>query len=267
MVCTVVDLGLMRYGDALALQRTLSALRADRLVGDILLLLQHPPVVTLGRGGRKDQLLVPESALAQLAIGFVEVERGGGMTYHGPGQLVGYPILDLTERGRDLHRYLRGLEEALIGTVGALGIEAARRTGRTGVWVRDRKIASIGIHVGRWVTRHGFALNVDMDLTPFELILPCGLHGGVMTSLANELGRPLAFDDVVPVLLDRFATALDVTLVPSRALTRRRGLRPREHVPAGRRPPVTPAASSDPSDQSAGATPRNIFVDMPRAAL
>lgn len=213
--CSLIDLGLTPYKEALTLQRRLAGLRAEGRVGDLLLLLQHPPVITLGRAGRKSHLLVPESSLAALGIGFLEVDRGGDITYHGPGQLVGYPILDLVEHGRDLHRYLRRLERVLIETLSSFEIVADRWVGRTGVWVAGRKIASIGIHLTRWVTRHGFALNVNVDLAPFELIVPCGIPGVKATSMAKELSRPVSVDEVIPGLIERFEAEFGVHLVPT----------------------------------------------------
>lgn len=213
--CCLVHLGLTPYKVALLLQRRLAALRADGCVGDLLLLLQHTPVITLGRGGQRAHLLVEESTLAPRGIEFFEVERGGEITYHGPGQLIGYPIVDLAEYGRDLHRYLRLLEGVLIGALGAFGIDAGRWSGRTGVWARGKKIGSIGIHVSRWVTRHGFALNVDMDLAPFELIVPCGIKDAKATSMAEELSHPLPMDQVTAVVAERFGAAFEVCLVPT----------------------------------------------------
>ena len=213
--CSLIYLGVTPYEEALTLQRRLAALRAEGQVGDLLLLLQHPPVITLGRSGNKDHLLAPRSSLAALGIGFLEVERGGDMTYHAPGQLVGYPILNLADHGRDLHRYLRRLERVLIETLSTFGIAAGRWIGRTGVWVAGRKIASIGIHLSRWVTRHGFALNVDMDLTPFELIVPCGIRGVKATSMAGELSRPVSVDDVARHLVKQFEMEFGVRLVPT----------------------------------------------------
>jgi len=213
--CHLIELGLTPYDEALQLQRRLAALRVEGHVGDLLLLLEHPPVVTLGRGGERAHLLVPESSLSARGIEFFNVERGGDITYHGPGQLVGYPILNLAERGRDVHSYLRRLEGILIETLTTFGLGASRWIGRTGVWVRGRKIASIGIHVSRWVTRHGFALNVDMNLAPFELIVACGINGARATSIAEELSRPVAVEEVIPVLVQRFEAGLGVELLPT----------------------------------------------------
>jgi lipoate-protein ligase B len=186
----VQDLGRREYAEVLELQRSLCRRRMDgEITEDILLLVEHEPVITLGRSTRVPSLLLPRAELERRGIGVFEVERGGDVTYHGPGQLVGYPILDLRQHREDLHWYLRHLEAALMGALAALGIEAGRNPGLTGVWTRGRKIASIGIHVKQWVTYHGFALNVSTDLSYFDLIVPCGIQGVVMTSVAQELGR------------------------------------------------------------------------------
>lgn len=211
--CSLIDLGLIPYTETLTMQRRLATLRAEDRLGDVLLLVEHPPVITLGRAGKKAHLRVPEPSLAALGIEFFEVERGGDMTYHGPGQLVGYPILNLVEHGRDLHRYLRQLEEVLIMTLSDFGIAAGRSLGRTGVWVGEEKIASLGIHVSRWVTRHGFALNINMDLAPFEMIVPCGIQGVKMTSMTQELSRPISVRDVMVVLSERFEVEFGVSLL------------------------------------------------------
>jgi lipoyl(octanoyl) transferase len=188
----IARLGLVPYGDALERQRALAEERlAGRLGRDALLLLEHPPVVTLGRGTRPASLPLAPDLLRRRGVEVFEIERGGDVTYHGPGQLVGYPIFDLAGAGlrRDLHWFLRQLEGTLISALGRLGVPAERRAGYTGVWTAGgaRKIASIGIHVRQWVTWHGFALNVTTDLTPFDLIVPCGIPDVVMTSVAKEL--------------------------------------------------------------------------------
>jgi lipoyl(octanoyl) transferase len=186
----VHDLGRRPYAEVLELQRELRRQRlAGELAHDVLLLVEHDPVVTLGRGTRPASLPLPAEELERRGIQVVEVERGGDVTFHGPGQLVGYPILDLTRHRRDLHWYLRQLEGALILALGRLGIPAERNPGLTGVWTRGRKIASIGVHVRQWVTLHGFALNVTTQLDRFDLIVPCGIRDVVMTSVARELGR------------------------------------------------------------------------------
>ena len=182
----VIEAGRLAYREALDLQRSLAQARIDgRLEHDVLLLLEHPDVVTIGRTAQAGHLVDTHG------IEVVEVERGGDVTYHGPGQLVGYPILDLREHRADLHWYLRTVEHALIEALARLGIPAARRTGYTGVWVGrgERKIASIGVHVKQWVSWHGFALNVTTDLSQFDRIVPCGIAGVEMTSVEREKGN------------------------------------------------------------------------------
>ena len=194
-----VDLGLLPYAQALEIQRTAARARlSGELRDDVLLLVEHPPVVTLGRAAQKAHVVVPQDLLATRGVEVFEVERGGDVTFHGPGQLVGYPIFDLRQHKQDLHWYLRQLEEALILALQSYELLAWRNAGYTGVWVgpeRPRKIASIGVHARDWVTWHGFALNVTTDLTFFELIVPCGIQNVEMTSLARETGR----DDVTVV--------------------------------------------------------------------
>lgn len=186
----VQDLGRKPYAEVLELQRSLAQQRiAGELDEDVLLLVEHEPVVTLGRSTRPQSLRLSTAELERRGVAEYEVERGGDVTFHGPGQLVGYPILDLREHREDLHWYLRTLEMALIYGLDGLSIKAGRNPGLTGVWTRDRKIASIGIHVKQWVTYHGFALNVNTDLSYFDLIVPCGIQNVVMTSVAMELGR------------------------------------------------------------------------------
>jgi lipoyl(octanoyl) transferase len=186
----VADLGRRPYAEVLQLQRALCRQRmAGERLDDLLLLVEHDPVVTLGRGTKPGSLPLSPTALAQRGVPVVEVERGGDVTYHGPGQLVGYPVLHLGEHREDLHWYLRQLEAVIITALAELGVPAERNPGLTGVWTRGRKIASIGIHVKQWVTFHGFALNVSTDLRAFDLIVPCGIAGVVMTSVAAEVGR------------------------------------------------------------------------------
>jgi lipoyl(octanoyl) transferase len=191
-------LGRVEYAEAVALQERAVAERASGRAGDRLLLLEHPPVITLGRGARCEHLLVGEDELAARGVAVHLAQRGGDVTYHAPGQLVGYPILDLRARGAaDVHAYLRGLEAALIAALATLGVPARRIPGMTGVFVArprsaepgpERKLASIGVGLRRWITFHGFALNVSTDLEGFRAIVPCGLHGVEMTSVARELG-------------------------------------------------------------------------------
>ena len=190
MTLRIEDLGRKPYAEVLELQRDLRRRRIEGTSSeDVLLLVEHPPVVTLGRGTRSSSLPLAPPELEQRGVEVFEVERGGDVTFHGPGQLVGYPILDLRGHRQDLHWYLRSLEDVLIQALGRMGIEADRNPGLTGVWTAGRKIASIGVHVKQWVTLHGFALNVTNDLTPFDLIVPCGIRQVVMTSVAEELLR------------------------------------------------------------------------------
>jgi len=184
----VVDLGRMDYAPALELQRKAAR---DRISGvipqDVLFLVEHPPAVTLGRRSKQQNLMASKEMLAERGVRLFEVERGGDVTFHGPGQLVGYPIMDLKRHRQDLHWFLRQVEEAIIRTLAAFGIDAERNEGFTGVWTGGRKIAAIGVHARDWVTWHGFALNVTTDLSYFDLIVPCGIDGVEITSIEKEL--------------------------------------------------------------------------------
>jgi len=236
----VVSLGLTPYGDALELQRSVAAaVIAGDIAEDVLLLVEHPPVVTIGRTSKEKHLLASPALLKERGIELFEVERGGDVTYHGPGQLVGYPIIDLKRHKQDLHWYLRQLEESIIKTLEMLGIGGERNPGFTGVWTRGpaglsapaeplpehsevaesltrgapprpqtaalRKIASIGVHARDWVTWHGFALNVSTDLKNFEVIVPCGIDGVTMTSIAREVGGiVVTVDDVGGAFVQAF---------------------------------------------------------------
>jgi len=186
----VCDLGTMAYAEALGLQRAVARARiSGELDEDLLLLVEHPPVVTLGRSFKERHLLASPALLANRGVELFEVERGGDVTFHGPGQLVGYPIVDLKRHKRDLHWYLRQVEEALIRSIAPFGLAGERRAGLTGVWTEGRKLASIGVHARDWVTWHGFALNVTTDLRYFDLIVPCGIDMVEMSSIARELER------------------------------------------------------------------------------
>jgi lipoate-protein ligase B len=203
------------YGEALDLQRSIAR---DRISGaisqDVLLLVEHPPVVTLGRSSKEKHLTASPEFLQSHGVELFEVERGGDVTFHGPGQLVGYPIVDLKRHRRDLHWYLRMLEAVLINTLADYEIPAERNTSYTGVWTRGRKIASIGVHARDWVTWHGFALNVTTDLSFFDLIVPCGISGVVMTSIARELGaEEISAQDVRDRVAAKFGEAFDLTPV------------------------------------------------------
>jgi lipoyl(octanoyl) transferase len=196
----------MPYADALALQRELvEERRADR-IGDLLLLVEHPHILTLGvRGdGGRSHILAPPETLAALDVAIHETGRGGDITYHGPGQLVGYPIIDLKPDRCDVHRYVRDLEEVLIRVASDYGIQADRIAGLTGVWVDGEKLAAIGVRIARWITSHGFALNVSTDLEFFRLIVPCGIGDRGVTSLATLLGRPLDWRSVEEQVVQHF---------------------------------------------------------------
>jgi lipoate-protein ligase B len=199
----VVDLSRREYGEVWKLQQELVAARQRGEIADTLVLVEHPDVITLGR-----RQTSTANVVAAGDIPIFEIERGGDVTYHGPGQLVGYPILALDGEERDLHAYLRNLEEALIGVCADVGIAGRRNPGWTGVWIGERKVASLGIAVRKWVTMHGFALNVATDLARFGAINPCGLDAAVMTSLAQESGRALAVDDVKPLAIARLGAVL-----------------------------------------------------------
>jgi lipoate-protein ligase B len=212
----VVRQGVTRYGEILELQRRLAAARITGEIGqDVLLLLEHEPVVTLGRSSKDKNVIASKDFLASRGIELFEVERGGDVTFHGPGQLVGYPIIDLKRHKQDLHWYLRQLEQALISSLREFGILAERNTGYTGVWTGGRKIASIGVHARDWVTWHGFALNVTTDLSYFDTIVPCGIDGVVMTSIEKEDGAnagDLTVNRVASVFAREFGALFD--LVP-----------------------------------------------------
>ncbi len=202
----VVRLGLRPYAEALALQRAAAHARISGAIPeDLLLLVEHPPVVTMGRSSKDANLLASPALLAARGVELFEVERGGDVTFHGPGQLVGYPIVDLKRHKRDLHWYLRQVEEALIRAVAGYGIVGERSAGYTGVWTQGRKIASIGVHARDWVTWHGFALNVSTDLAYFDLIVPCGISEVTMTSIERETGRQVAMAGVEGAVVDAFA--------------------------------------------------------------
>jgi lipoyl(octanoyl) transferase len=204
MLLHIEQLGLVDYASALELQRERVAQRKAGALSDTLLLLEHPHVYTLGRNARPENVLVSAEFLASRGAQVVRTDRGGDVTYHGPGQLVGYPILDLTQHRRDISWYMRSLEEVLIRTARDFGIEAGRSPGAAGVWVGNDKLVAMGVHLSHWVTSHGFALNVNTDLHYFEWIVPCGLHDKGVTSLANLLGHIVEMDEVVERVVEHF---------------------------------------------------------------
>ncbi len=213
----VVRLGLIPYARGLELQRAIARARiGGEIEHDVLILLEHPPVVTLGRSAKAQNLTASPALLAARGVELFEAERGGDVTFHGPGQLVGYPIVNLRGHKQDLHWYLRQVEAVLMDALATIGIEAQRSEGRTGVWTHNRKIASIGVHARDWVTWHGFALNVSTDLSYFDLMVPCGLHGVTMTSVAKELGSAApSLAEVAEAVTTSFGAAFALAGTPS----------------------------------------------------
>ena len=201
-ICHIVDLGLMGYAEAWELQKRVVAARKSGAIEDVLLLCEHPHVITQGRSGRRENLLASEHVLKQKGVEFHATDRGGDITYHGPGQIVGYPILNLGLIRRDVVWYVRLLEEAMMRATAEFGVLAERVAGKTGIWVRssgaEEKLAAIGVHISRWVTSHGFAYNVSTDLRYFDLIVPCGIADRKPTSLEKLLGRTVQPNEVKP---------------------------------------------------------------------
>ena len=219
----VVNLGVMEYGAAWELQRRIVAARKAGAVPDVLLLCEHPHVITLGRSGKLANLRASDRVLRQMEVSFFETDRGGDITYHGPGQIVGYPIVNLAEIRRDVAWYMRSLEEAMIRATAEFGIPSRRVAGRTGVWVDapaesggEEKLAAIGVHLSRWVTSHGFAYNVSTDLRYFDLIVPCGIAGKRATSLEQLLGHSVKMEEVSPRIATHFGELLGLELRPMR---------------------------------------------------
>jgi len=218
----VVDLGLIEYDAAWELQRRLVAARKAGAVPDVLLLCEHPHVITLGRNGNLGNLRASGQVLHQMGVSFFETDRGGDITYHGPGQLVGYPILNLAEIRRDVAWYMRSLEETMIRATAEFGIPSMRVAGRTGVWIDvpaesggEEKLAAIGVHLSRWVTSHGFAYNVSTDLRYFDLIVPCGIEDKRATSLEKILGRGVKMEEVSPRIAAHLGELLGLDLRPA----------------------------------------------------
>jgi lipoyl(octanoyl) transferase len=211
----VVDLGFVEYGVAWEYQRRLVAARKSGAIPDVLLLCQHPHVITLGRNGKLANLRASDHVLRQMGVSFFETDRGGDITYHGPGQLVGYPILDLAQIRRDVAWYVRSLEEAMMRVTAEFGIASRRVAGCTGVWVdvpgqSEEKLAAIGVHLSRWVTSHGFAYNVSTDLRYFDLIVPCGIADKRATSLEKLLGRGVEMKEVSPKIVAHLGEVLGI---------------------------------------------------------
>src|SRR5271165_1015306 len=208
----IADLGLISYSDAFALQERIVAARKANAIDDVLLFCEHPPVITLGRSGDRANLLASEHVLRQKGVEFHETNRGGDITYHGPGQIVGYPILNLDSIRRDVHWYVRSLEEVMIRATAEFGLTAFRVPGKTGIWVHhtnnEEKLAAIGVHISRWVTSHGFAYNVATDLRYFDLIVPCGIADRKATSLEKLLQRSVSLVEAKPHLTRHLAELL-----------------------------------------------------------
>jgi lipoyl(octanoyl) transferase len=211
------ELGVTPYRTAMKEMDDLAGARSQGAIPDTVILLEHEPVITLGsRAVRDEELPLSDGDYAARGIEIAEVGRGGRSTYHGPGQLVCYPVLDLTAHGKDLHRYVAGLERSIIATLAAYDIEGATRPGEheSGVWVADRKIASIGVRCARWITTHGLSLNVDLDLSVYDLFDACGLRGARFTSIAAETGRAVGVDEVRPVFREALSAALELERDP-----------------------------------------------------
>ncbi len=195
--CRAYYLGVIEYNEAMRLQERLVEARISRQIPDTILFLQHPPVLTIGASGREENIIAPRNVLADEGVTIVYTDRGGDITVHEPEQLVGYPVFDLSTKGKDLHQYVRNLEEVVIRTLGEYSITAHRLPGYTGVWVGDEKICAIGIRVSKWGTKHGFALNVNNGLKCFSYIHPCGITDRGVTSMSRLLGHEVSIDDVV----------------------------------------------------------------------
>ncbi len=215
--CLTIDLGLIGYAEAYALQKRIVAARKAEAIEDVLLLCEHPHVITQGRNGKREHLLVTENVLRQKGVEFYETSRGGDITYHGPGQIVGYPILNLGAIRRDVVWYVRTLEEAMIRATAEFGITAERVAGKTGIWVRagntEEKLAAIGVHISRWVTSHGFAYNVSTDLRNFDLIVPCGIADRKATSLEKLLARNVEQTEVAPRIAKHLGELLGLEIL------------------------------------------------------
>jgi lipoate-protein ligase B len=207
--CIVVCYGCVQYLNALDLQMKICEIKRRGFDKDVLLLLEHPPTITLGRNASASHLLAKESELESRGVGLCHADRGGDITFHGPGQLVGYPILSLHAGERDVHRYMRNLEESLIRLLARYDIAGARDNRFTGVWTAKGKIAAMGVHIGRWITRHGFALNVNTDLSFYDLIVPCGIVGRGITSMQAMLSRPADMAEVAEKYIPEFSAVFN----------------------------------------------------------
>lgn len=211
--CFAVWCGQVPYDRALDLQMKICELKKEELTDDVLLLLEHPPTITLGRNASPGHLIAREQDLQSRGVSVYNVDRGGDITFHGPGQLVGYPLLDLHINERDVHGYMRNLEESLIRLLDGYGISSGRDPGFTGVWTARGKIAAMGVHISRWITRHGFALNVNTDLSYYSLIVPCGIVGRGVTSMREETGQKEEVGRVADRFIDCFASVFNRNMI------------------------------------------------------
>ena len=275
--CLTIDLGLTGYAEAYALQKRIVAARKAGTIDDVLLLCEHPHVITEGRNGKREHLLAGENVLRQKGVEFYETSRGGDVTYHGPGQIVGYPILNLAAIRRDVVWYVRMLEEVMIRTSADFGVAATREAGKTGVWTaprqeltqsaqrtrssqsgdeRSEKIGAIGVHISRWVTSHGFAYNVSTDLRFFDLIIPCGIAGRKATSLEKLLGRAVDSRDVAARLTKHFGEIFALNMLPASREELLEALRRCEDLVATTNAGAQPEfIAHTPRDGAAGAAP------------
>lgn len=212
--CWRVDLGRQGYRETWEIQRRLVDERQSGRIPDVLLFVEHPPTYTLGRSGKREHLLVDEERLRSMGAVFIETDRGGDITFHGPGQVVGYPVIDLRSYRKDVHRYLRALEEVILIALRSFGIMAHREAGLTGVWHDRGKLAAIGVHISRWVTSHGFALNVSTELDYFKRIVPCGIVDRGVSSMEDVLLAPVSVDRVRDELARSFASVFSRTMEP-----------------------------------------------------
>lgn len=217
----VVNLGRTKYADAWELQKQVFTARLEQRICDVLLLTEHDHVYTLGKAADDNHLLAKDEELSKKGVDVFWIDRGGDITYHGPGQIVGYPIIDLNQHYNDIHRYLRDIEEAIIRTLGEYGISAGREPEFTGVWVKDEKIAALGVKVSKWITMHGFALNVNTDLSFYDRIIPCGIFHKGITTIQNLLGKEIVLEDVHQKLINHFASLFhwDVKQISREELT------------------------------------------------
>ena len=217
--CMRIDLGRKGYQEVWDLQRRLVSLRQADAIPDVLLFVEHPPTYTLGRAGKREHVLMREDDLERIGARLIETDRGGDVTFHGEGQLVGYPILNLMESRPDVHLYLRKLEEVIIQVLSRFEVEADRQPGFTGVWHREGKLAAIGVRVARWVTSHGFALNVSTDLEYFKRIVPCGIVGRQVASMESVLGKTISLTEVASAVSEEFGQVFDRVML-SRSIDR-----------------------------------------------